>query len=210
MRMAITIPRARPFMFSITPTAGFPQQPSAKLEETVDKSELFWSGVAHHPKKNILYAANRGTGFGTGNVVVFDTTTGKLIGRIPVDLIPYDLVPSEDGRFLYVSNLASKSVSVIDTAAMKVVASIAVGDNPNQMALSGDGRLFVACSNDNTVVVIDTKTRSVIEKTFDYALSACARRLHSQRAGFGSRQRIAVCRQRRQQRRRGGARGRAR
>ena len=139
-------------------------EPSAKLEESVDKSGLFWSGVAHHPKKNILYAANRGTGFGIGNVVVFDTSNGKLIGRIPVDLIPYDLVPSEDGRFLYVSNLASKSVSVIDTAAMKVVASIAVGDNPNQMALSGDGRLFVACSNDNTVVVIDTRTRSVIEK----------------------------------------------
>jgi len=139
-------------------------QPSGKLEETIDKAELFWSGVAHHPKKNLLYAANRGTGFGTGNIVVFDTTSGKLVTRIPVDLIPYDLVPSEDGRFLYVSNLASKSVSVIDTAAAKVVATIAVGDNPNQMVLSGDGRLFVACSNDNSVFVIDTKTRSVLEK----------------------------------------------
>ncbi|HLG95799.1 MAG TPA: alkaline phosphatase family protein [Bryobacteraceae bacterium] len=139
-------------------------EPSGTLEETIDKSELFWSGVAHHPKKNILYAANRGTGFGTGNIVAFDTGSGKLMGRIPVDLIPYDLVPSEDGRWLYVSNLASQSVSVIDTAALKVVASIAVGENPNQMALSPDGRLFVACSNDDTVTVIDTKTRSVIEK----------------------------------------------
>ena len=137
---------------------------SGNLEETIDTSELFWSGVAHHPKKNILYAANRGTGFGTGNVVVFDAGNGKLLGRIPVDLIPYDLAPSEDGKFLYVSNLASKSVSVIDTTAMKVVGSIAVGDNPNQMVLSADGRLFVACSNDNTVVVIDTKTRTVLEK----------------------------------------------
>src|SRR5579883_1032496 len=139
-------------------------EPSGTLEETIDKSELFWSGVAHHPKKNILYAANRGTGFGTGNIVAFDTGSGKLMGRIPVDLIPYDLVPSEDGRWLYVSNLASQSVSVIDTGALKVVASIAVGENPNQMALSPDGRLFVACSNDDTVTVIDTKTRSVIEK----------------------------------------------
>ena len=108
-------------------------------------------------EKELLYAANRGTGFGTGNIVAFDTANGKLLGRIPVDLIPYDLVPSEDGRFLYVSNLASKSVSVIDTSAMKVIATIAVGDNPNQMVLSPDGRLFVACSNDNTVTVIDTK-----------------------------------------------------
>ncbi len=140
------------------------QEPSAQFEETVDTSELFWSGVAHHPKKNILYAANRGTGFGTGNIVAFDSTGGKLLGRIPVEMIPYDLVLSEDGRSLYVSNLASKSVSVIDTAAMKVVASIQVGSNPNQMALSADGLLYVACSNDNSVVVVDTKTRAAIEK----------------------------------------------
>jgi YVTN family beta-propeller protein len=138
--------------------------PVTTFEETVDTSELFWSGVAHHPKKNILYAANRGTGFGAGNVVAFDSTSGKMLGRIPVEMIPYDLVPSDDGKTLYVSNLASKSVSVIDTAAMKVVASIAVDSNPNQMVLSADGLLYVACSNDNSVVVVDTKTRTAIEK----------------------------------------------
>ncbi len=139
-------------------------EPAAQLEETVDTSQLFWSGVAHHPKKNVLYAANRGTGFGTGNIVAFDSTSGKLLGRIPVEMIPYDLAVSEDGKTLYVSNLASKSVSVIDTSAMKVIASIPVGDNPNQMVLSTDGLLYVACSNDNSVVVVDTKTRSAIEK----------------------------------------------
>jgi YVTN family beta-propeller protein len=139
-------------------------EPSARLEETVETNQLFWSGVAHHPRKNILYAANRGTGFGTGNVVAFDSTSGKMLGRIPVEMIPYDLVVTPDGKTLYVSNLASKSVSVIDTAAMKVTASIAVDSNPNQMVLSDDGLLYVACSNDNTVVVIDTKTRMAIER----------------------------------------------
>jgi YVTN family beta-propeller protein len=139
-------------------------EPSAKLEETVDTDVLFWSGVAHHPKKNILYAANRGTGYGPGNIVAFDSNSGKLLGRIPVEMIPYDLAVSDDGRTLYVSNLASKSVSVIDTASMKVTASIPVDSNPNQMVLSADGLLYVACSNDNTVVVVDTKTRAAIEK----------------------------------------------
>jgi YVTN family beta-propeller protein len=120
--------------------------------------------VAHHPKKNILYAANRGTGFGIGTIVAFDSTNGKMLGHIPVEMIPYDLVLTPDGKTLYVSNLASKSVSVIDTAAMKVVASIAVDANPNQMVLSDDGLLYVACSNDNSVVVVDTKTRAAIEK----------------------------------------------
>ena len=138
--------------------------PSGKLEETIDTAELFWSGVVHHPKKNILYAANRGTESAPGNVVVFDTTSGKMLAHIPVEVVPYDLVVSEDGRWLYVSNLASRSISVIDTSAMKVVATIPVGENPNQMVLSPDGLLYVACSNDNTVVVVDTKTRLAIEK----------------------------------------------
>jgi YVTN family beta-propeller protein len=140
------------------------KDPVTQFEETVETGQLFWSGVAHHPKKNILYAANRGTGFGPGNIVAFDSSNGRMLGRVPVEMIPYDLVLSDDGKVLYVSNLASKSVSVVDTAAMKTIASIPVDSNPNQMVLSADGLLYVACSNDNTVVVIDTKTRAAIER----------------------------------------------
>ena len=61
------------------------------------------------------------------------------------------------------SNWASDSVSVIDTASFTVVATVPVGDNPNDMALSRDNRLFVACSNDNSVVVVDTATQARLE-----------------------------------------------
>src|SRR5262249_27377311 len=77
---------------------------------------------------------------------------------------PYELVFSQDGSTLFVSNWASASVSVIDTASNRVISTIPVGSNPNDMKLSSDGRLFVACSNDNTVYVIDTKRRRVIER----------------------------------------------
>jgi YVTN family beta-propeller protein len=140
------------------------KDPVSTLEETISATALYWSGLAHDRKKDLLYAANRGTGPQPGNVVVFDTKSGKLLSRIPVEINPYDVVLSEDGRTLYVSNWASDSVSVIDTTARKVVTTIAVGDNPNDMELSADGRLYVACSNDNTVWVIDTKRRQAIEK----------------------------------------------
>jgi len=81
----------------------------------------------------------------------------------PIDAIVKS-AHSDDGRTLYVSNWASDSVSVIDTASRRVVSTIVVGDNPNDMELSADGRLYVACSNDNTVWVIDTKRRQAIEK----------------------------------------------
>jgi YVTN family beta-propeller protein len=139
-------------------------QPSGTLEESIDTSELYWSGLVHHHSKPLLFAANRGTGAGAGNVVVFDTASGKLLERIPVEVNPYALVLSDNGQTLYVSNWGSDSVSLIDVGTLRVTGRIAVGDNPNDMALSKDGRLFVSCANDNTVIVIDTRTRQVIER----------------------------------------------
>ncbi|HEV3039962.1 MAG TPA: hypothetical protein VHA33_19500, partial [Candidatus Angelobacter sp.] len=139
-------------------------QPTGQLDETIPLDKIYWSGLAHHPKKDLLYAANRGVNSQPSNVVVFDTKTRQIVTRIPVEVNPYELVFSKDGATLFVSNWASSSVSVIDTASNRVTSVIHVGSNPNDMKLSDDGRLFVACSNDNTVYAIDTKKRRVIER----------------------------------------------
>jgi YVTN family beta-propeller protein len=139
-------------------------KPTGQLDETIGLNKVYWSGLAYHPTRDLLYAANRGTNADPSNVVVFDTKTRKIVTRIPVEINPYELVFSKDGSTLFVSNWASSSVSVIDTASNRVTSVIRVGSNPNDMKLSADGRLFVACSNDNTVYVIDTKKRRVIER----------------------------------------------
>ncbi|HKD45449.1 MAG TPA: bifunctional YncE family protein/alkaline phosphatase family protein [Candidatus Angelobacter sp.] len=138
--------------------------PVGQLDETLGLDKVYWSGLAYHPTKDLLYAANRGTTAAPSNVVVFDTKTRRMITRIPVEINPYELVFSKDGRTLFVSNWGSNSVSVIDTASNRVTHVIHVGANPNDMKMSADGRLFVACSNDNTVYVIDSKRRRVIER----------------------------------------------
>jgi YVTN family beta-propeller protein len=138
--------------------------PVAQLDETIPLDKIYWSGLAHHPRKNLLYAANRGTSDAPSNVVVFDTKTRQLLARIPVEVNPYELAFSPDGDTLFVSNWASKSVSVIDTRSNRVTGTIAVGSNPNDIKMAADGRLFVACSNDNTIQVIDVKKRMVVER----------------------------------------------
>jgi YVTN family beta-propeller protein len=135
------------------------ENPVSYLHESIAEDRIYWSGLVHHPKRNLLFAANKTA----GNIVVFDTEMGQLLTRIPVEVNPYDLVLTKDGSTLYCSNWASDSVSVIDTETLKVRATIRVGDNPNDMVLSEDGRLFVACSNDNTVVVIDRAKQRVVE-----------------------------------------------
>src|SRR5258708_716037 len=115
------------------------------------------------PKKNLLYAANRGADPNPGHVTVFDGETGRVVKSIPVDVSPYDLQFNPDGTLLYVSNWGSDSISVIDVAAAKVVAAISTGRSPNDMKLGADGRLYVSNGNENTVTVIDTKKQQAIE-----------------------------------------------
>ncbi len=145
------------------------ENPVAQFDETIAREQIYWCGLAHHPSKDLLYAANRTA----GNIVVFDTKTGAIVQKITTDINPYDVVLSRDGSTLYCSNWASDSVSVIDTELGRVTATIAVGDNPNDMVLAKDGRLFVACSNDNTVYVVDTKelraTKTIVTSMYERA-----------------------------------------
>jgi len=134
-------------------------QPLATLSDELRPERIFWSGLAHHPTKDVLFAASR-----TANqVVVFDTATRRLVGRIPTEQNPYDVAVSPNGKTLYCSNWGSDTVTVIDTETLQVISTIDVGDNPNDIALTGDGCLFVCCSNENTVAVVDTSEGRAVE-----------------------------------------------
>jgi YVTN family beta-propeller protein len=133
------------------------QEPIQKFEHSLPGSQIYWSGIAHHPSKPLLYAANRVNGAVPGHIVVFNTETGQRVARVDVEMTPYDVVLDATGSRLYVANWSSRSVSVIDTASNKVVATVKVGHNPTDMVLAKDGRLYVACSNENSVYVVDTK-----------------------------------------------------
>jgi len=61
----------------------------------------------------------------------------------------------------YVSNGRDGTVSAIDTASQRIVATIATGARPWNMAITPDGRkLYVANGRANSVSVIDTATHT--------------------------------------------------
>ena len=134
-------------------------KPERRLGEGIAPDQIYWSGLVQHPGKNVLYAANRTA----GNVVVFNLDDGTIIRRIPVGKNPYDLVLSDDGGTLYCSNWSDDTVSVVSTETLQETGVIPVGDNPNDMVLARDGRLYVCCSNENRVVVVDTKRGRAVE-----------------------------------------------
>jgi YVTN family beta-propeller protein len=138
-------------------------KPRAEFRDTLPTEQTWWSGVLADPKRGIVWAANRGTSMNATDVVQFDAKSGAVRGRVHVGVSPYELALTKDGRRLFVSNWGDKSVSVVDAGSLKVIKTIPVGFNPNDMVLSADGRLFVACSNENTVYVIDSRTLEVLE-----------------------------------------------
>lgn len=139
------------------------EKPAAEWRDSLPAAEVYWTGLAMHPKKDLLYVGNRGGDPGPGHVTAFDTATGKVVQQIPVDVSPYDLQFNSDGTVLYVSNWSSDCISVIDVASGKVKRTIPTGHNPNDLELSVDGRLYVSNGNDNTVTVIDTEKAQAIE-----------------------------------------------
>jgi len=111
----------------------------------------------------VVYA--RSGAVNNGTVSVLSTDDGSLIKEIKVGLHPNDIVGSADGRFVYVANGNSDSISVIDTHTDTLVETINVrlmqgqkdyvGDSPNGLALSPDGAtLYVANGMDNALAVV--------------------------------------------------------
>ncbi len=124
-----------------------------------DAEEVFLAGIAVHPGTGKLYVCNEAT----DEVWVLNAESLARETVIRVGEHPHSCVLGADKRHLYVSNWGDRSISVVDTEKARQVREIAVGLRPNDIALSSDGRLFVACAGDNTVHVIQTRTVETAE-----------------------------------------------
>ncbi len=88
---------------------------------------------------------------------------------VAVGNFPYDVAVERHGRAAYVSNELDGTVSVVDLAAKVVVATIGVGGPRGDLeahpeALLADPRrdaMYVAVTNRDSVVALDTSTRTV-------------------------------------------------
>ena len=76
---------------------------------------------------------------------------------------PYGVVADEKHNRIFVSLWAQAGVLVLDAKTGAELARWRVGAHPNEMVLGGDGRLFVAEANQNTVSIVDTANGRVLE-----------------------------------------------
>ena len=125
------------------------------------------------------------------SVGVVDLERGELVREIPVGVAPFDVALSPDERTLYVSNwggrrpeageatapssgtpvlvdergiASSGTVGKVDIQAGAMVAEVATGLHPADLALDADAdRLYVANANSDTVGILDVAAGSFRE-----------------------------------------------
>ena len=100
-----------------------------------------------------------GAPFAAGGLAI---GTPSAAPNIPVGSAPFSAGVRGDQSFVYVTNISSNNVSVIDTSTNSVVATVGVGVNPFVAAVSPNGT-FVYVSNNgaSSVSVINAATNTV-------------------------------------------------
>jgi hypothetical protein len=133
---------------------------SIPLKKSGEKATQFAAGIDVDEPDRRMYVTLQLS----GGIAEIDAATGTWLRTVPVGPHPYLCRISKDRKRLFVSLWSEKRLLVLDRATLQTEASIEVGPHPNAIAEADDGRVLVACANDNTVAVVDIARRRVIER----------------------------------------------
>jgi YVTN family beta-propeller protein len=122
-----------------------------------------WSFIKHGLAGGV-HTINAKATDNAGNVGVSYDTNAVVGSSISVGSSPYNIAFDSTNGNLYVTNVGSNNVSVINGATNTVIGSpIPVGTNSYGVAFdSANGNLYVANNGDNTVSVISGATNTII------------------------------------------------
>ena len=133
--------------------AGMISMPSGAIPQDVKLS----------PDGKVFYVAD----MGRGGVWEVSGAPFRVLGFIPTGAGTHGLYPSRDARFLYATNRAEGSISVISFATRKVIKKwrIPGGGSPDMGNVSANGKvLWVSGRWNGVVYAIDTRTGRLIAK----------------------------------------------
>jgi YVTN family beta-propeller protein len=125
------------------------------------KGSGFIGGIAVTPDGRRLFAVHV---LGTA-LSMIDVERRVVLKTIDLAAEPYSALLSADGRTLFVSLWGAAKVLLFDATTLEPRGEVVVGEHPNAMARSKDGkRLFVACASTNAVWVVNLDAQRATEQ----------------------------------------------
>jgi YVTN family beta-propeller protein len=118
------------------------------------------AGITVDNEQQTLYAVTKEN----NSLYVYDLKEKKVRKQLPLGGEGYTCLLSNDNKYLFITCWGCDKVILFDTREQNITGWIPAGDNPNDMCLTNDGKyLFVSNANDNSVSVISTEQKRVIE-----------------------------------------------
>jgi len=118
------------------------------------------AGLEIDDRRGLLYVVTKEN----NSLHIADLATRKVVQRVELGGEGYTCKLSKDRKELYITCWGCDKLLIFDTEKRSFTGEIPVGDNPNDLCLTKNGRwLFVANANDNSVSVIDLRSRKVVE-----------------------------------------------
>jgi len=136
-----------------------PTPPGGDWNETVIPVGVGSEGFDVSPDGRELWAADAQN----GNVSIIDVPKKQLIETLPAGAVGANRLKfTPDGKLVFISSLRAPDLLVFDAVTHKIIKRIPVGHGAAGILMQPDGtRVFVACSPDNYVTVIDLKSLEV-------------------------------------------------
>ncbi|RJO74550.1 MAG: hypothetical protein C4523_00440 [Myxococcales bacterium] len=129
----------------------------AKLKTLKIPGVIYGIALTHDGKYLLVAVSHK------AQVYQIDTASFEIVHKYKTLSYPYMIAVAPDDTKAYVTNVANAAVSVLDLRNRQTLGHVAVGKNPEGLALY-DNLLFVADNDDDTISVIDTATRQVTRK----------------------------------------------
>ncbi|HJY85792.1 MAG TPA: beta-propeller fold lactonase family protein [Candidatus Acidoferrales bacterium] len=133
--------------------------PTGKILKAWKTNQQTSHMVVPTPDEKKLYLTN----IGSGSVSVINRST-DAVATIPTGAGAEGIAISPDGRQVWVANRAANTLSVMDTASDKVVASLESGGRmPIRVKFTLDGKqVWVSNARSNAVAVFDASSRHLL------------------------------------------------
>ncbi|HEX5154301.1 MAG TPA: YncE family protein [Parafilimonas sp.] len=141
----------------LTPFPG--ARPHEDWVQTIVPTARGSEGFDVSPDSNELWTASSETGV----ISIIDLGAKKLSATINADVKGANRLKfTPDGKMAFISRLQSGDISVYNTQSHKEIKKINIGRGAAGILMDPDGtRVFIACTPDNYVAIIDLKTLEV-------------------------------------------------